>query len=91
MNYFQLADVIGIIGVFIILAAYYLLNIGKMNALNIYYQLMNLVGSVLILFSLFYQWNLPAVIIEVSWIIVSFIGIFRILRLAGKLEDGDVN
>jgi hypothetical protein len=32
------------------------------------------------LISLFFAWNLPAVIIEGFWIVISFYGLFRALR-----------
>jgi hypothetical protein len=70
-------DVISIIGVFIIIVTYFLLQWGRLESNSYSYSWLNIVGSVLILYSLFYDWNLSAVIIEISWIIISFLGIFR--------------
>lgn len=80
MNFYQFADPIGIFGVILVLIAYYLLTVGKMNALDLSYQLLNLFGSAFILFSLIYTWNLSAVMIESAWIVVSFIGIYRSIK-----------
>ncbi len=49
------------------------------------YQIMNLTGSVFLLFSLFFHWNLSSVVIEIAWIMISSIGIFRVLK-ARKLQ-----
>jgi len=74
------ADLVGMIGVFLVLVAYYFLNINKMTALSISYLLLNFIGSWLILFSLFFNWNLSSVIIEIAWIMISLIGLYRYLK-----------
>lgn len=79
------SDFIGIVGVILVLIAYYLLNTHKITAHNIYYQIFNLLGSFLILVSLFYAWNLSAVLIEVAWMIISLIGIVRIIKENKKI------
>jgi hypothetical protein len=73
----QASNTIGIIGVILVLIAYYLLNTDKINALDMRYLLLNLIGSVLILVSLMFHWNLSSVIIEIAWIAISLIGIYR--------------
>lgn len=80
MSLYLLADIIGIMGVCLVLTAYYLLTVGKMTALHLNYQFLNLFGSAFVLFSLFYNWNLSAVIIEIAWILVSAIGIYRAIK-----------
>jgi len=74
------ADIIGLIGVGLILIAYFLLQIHRLSAQNFSYSLLNFVGAGMILFSLFYAWNTPAVIIEVAWILISLYGMFKALR-----------
>jgi hypothetical protein len=73
-------DVIGIIGVFFILVSYVLLQIEKIRAKSLSYSVINLIGAVLILYSLFYNWNLASVIIEFFWIIISLFGIGKSLH-----------
>jgi hypothetical protein len=70
-------DVISILGVFLILGTYFLLQWGRLDSDSYSYSWLNIIGSALVLYSLFYDWNLSAVIIEISWIIISFLGIFR--------------
>lgn len=85
MNIVQLiinrfADIIGIIGVLMVLIAYFMLNTHKFLVLDMRYQLLNFVGSWFILYSLFYSWNLSSVLIEVAWILISIIGIYRVIK-----------
>lgn len=80
-NYFmQFADHIGILGVILTLIAYYLLNVGKLHSESLVYLLLNLIGSVFLLVSLIFHWNLSSVCIEVAWISISLIGIYRAIR-----------
>lgn len=76
----KIADPIGLIGVLIILIAYFLLSIDKWSAMTIKYQSINLVGALLILYSLFFHWNLSSVVIEIAWAFISLIGIYRIYK-----------
>ncbi len=76
------SDGVGIIGVVLLLIAYYLLSTNKMSAQELNYQLLNFIGAVLILFSLFFHWNTASVLIETAWIIISLIGIYRIVLRA---------
>lgn len=72
---------IGMIGVCLVLSAYALLNMNKMNNHSMTYQVMNLIGSIFLLFSLFFNWNISSVVIKITWITISLIGIARILLL----------
>ena len=54
-----------------------MIQIGKLEATNSWYSILNLIGAVLILFSLFYNWNTSAVIIEIFWIMISIFGIYK--------------
>lgn len=76
----MIPDMIGMAGVCLVLIAYCLLNINKMSSHTMPYQVMNLVGSILLLFSLFFHWNLASVVIEIAWISISLMGIVRVLR-----------
>lgn len=76
----RFSDVIGLIGVSCILLAYYLLNTDRLNALNLSYQLLNLSGSILVLVSLCFTVNIASVVIEFAWMIISIIGIRRVLK-----------
>lgn len=76
-----MSNILGILGDFLILLAFFLLQLEKVKSNYLKYLLMNLFGALLLLFSLFYYWNLPAVVIEVAWISISLFGIGKyILR-----------
>ena len=72
-----MSDIIGILGVGIILFTYFLLQIEKLKSLDLIYSVLNLIGAVFLLYSLFYNWNLPSVIIELFWILISLYGIYK--------------
>lgn len=73
-------DIVGMVGVIIILVAYLLLQINTLRIEDILYSLINIIGSLMVLYSLFYNWNLSAVVIEVAWTAISLYGIFKTLR-----------
>lgn len=70
-------DLVGLVGVILILIAYYLLQAEKYSASDSGYLKLNVIGSALLLFSLCYNWNLSSVIIEIIWLVISVWGIFR--------------
>ncbi len=74
------SNMLGIIGVLLVLSAYFLLNINRLSAMSIRYLALNGLGSALILISLMFHWNLASVVIEAAWIIISLLGFYRILK-----------
>ncbi len=77
---FDYANILGIIGVFLILLAYVLLQVERMKAIWVSYSLLNFLGSGLILISLYFYPNLASQIIEVAWFVISFYGLLKALR-----------
>ena len=73
-------DVLGLLGVTIIIIAYALLQTEKLATIQPIYSILNILGASLILFSLLFDWNLSAVLIEVFWIIISIYGLARLLN-----------
>ena len=70
-------DILGIIGVVIILFAYLALQIERLSAQDWRYSALNGVGALLILISLIHSFNLPSFIIEIAWLAISLFGLFR--------------
>lgn len=60
--------------------AYLLLQMDKYTIRSIQYQLLNLVGAILLLISLFVHFNLGSFIIEVFWIGITIYGIAKNIR-----------
>lgn len=77
-------DIVGFCGAVAILLAYFFLQAKKMSPDGLLYSVLNLVGALLILFSLAYAWNLTAVLIEVVWLGISLFGIARWYKVTSK-------
>lgn len=73
-------NIVGLVGVVAILMAYFLLNLNKIAAKSMTYLSFNLIGATLVLYSLWFHWNLSSVVIEFAWITISLIGMFRLWR-----------
>lgn len=82
----QISDPIGIIGVAFILFAYYYLSIGIWKPDIMRYQILNFVGAWFILFSLYFHWNLSSFVIEIAWILISILGMYRIRKEKKRLS-----
>ena len=76
----SLLTFIGLIGVVIVLLAYGLLTTGKIGQHDARYYWLNIAGTVGIAISLFAQWNLPSMVSQVLWIIVSGLALQRLKR-----------
>lgn len=73
-------DIIGVIGVFIIISTYFVLQIEKIKSTDFIYSILNILGSLMILVSIFKYWNLSSFLIEFFWILISLIGIFKSIQ-----------
>lgn len=74
---FEFHDLIGLVGALLVLGAYMMLQMDRMSPASLIYSVLNFVGGLMIMFSLTNAWNLSAVFIEISWIAISFYGIYR--------------
>lgn len=70
-------DFIGNIGVLLILTTYFALQIGKITPNSILYSLLNAIGAVFVLISLYFKFNLSAFFIEFFWLLISIYGIYK--------------
>jgi hypothetical protein len=86
MNSF-LVDAIGIVGVAMVLATYFLLQSEKIDSKGFLYSFLNLVGALLIVYSLLYSWNLASFIIEFVWILISLYGLKKWYRSKRQKND----
>ena len=80
MNY-GLMDLVGNIGVVILIITYLLLQLERIRSTDLSYSVLNALGAGLIVASLIVDFNLSALVMEVFWVLISFIGIGRHLRL----------
>ncbi len=70
-------DIVGLLGVAAIILSYMLLQAEILKPNQPIYSVLNLMGALLILFSLFFNWNLSSVVIEIFWILISIFGLAR--------------
>jgi len=80
----QWYDWIGILGTAMVLAAFFLLQAGKIHGNRLAYQLLNLVGAACVLVSLVGKFNFPVFLLESAWIVISAYGIVRSFKAWGK-------
>lgn len=81
-------QIIGFIGMVFIVYAYLLLQIKKYTITSFSYQLLNLIGAILLLISLCVHFNLGSFIIEVFWIIITLYGMYK--NLKGKKNEKSI-
>lgn len=77
MDIFQL---IGFIGMIFVVVAYFLLQTEKKKISSWTYQVLNLIGAILLLISLFVHFNLGSFVIEVFWIAITVFGMYKNLK-----------
>ena len=80
MSYSPL-DLVGNIGVVILIITYLMLQLNKLSSDSLAYSVLNAVGAGLIVVSLLFDFNLSALLMEVFWVLISFVGIYRYFRL----------
>lgn len=72
-------DILGTVGVAIIIITYVLLQIRRVRSEQLSYSLLNAVGASFILVSLYYSFNFPAFVVEFFWLLISLFGIGKYL------------
>ena len=77
----SLPEITGIFGVIIIIIAYILLQLEKMDAKDLGFSVLNTIGALLIIISLLYDWNLASFIMEATWMMVSLYGIIKYYKM----------
>ena len=75
---YEFHDFIGNLGVALILAAYLLVQMRRLDATGLPFLVANGLGAAFILVSLLYDFNLSAFIIEIAWLLISLYGLARI-------------
>jgi multidrug transporter EmrE-like cation transporter len=78
---YSLLDLVGNTGVVMLIITYLMLQVNKIRSDGLAYSILNAVGASLIILSLLVNFNLSAFIMEVFWVLISFVGIYRYFRL----------
>ena len=77
---FTIPDIIGLIGVSLILITYAALTLEKMDPKGWRYSAGNGLGAILILISLYFSFNLASFVIEIAWLAISIFGLWKAWR-----------
>jgi predicted membrane protein len=79
-------DLVGNIGVLLMVIAYLLLQLEKLSSSALSYLLLNTVGALLVIVSLMYRFNLSAFLMEAFWLLISLFGLAKPLISRTKAE-----
>lgn len=86
---YGMVDFLGIMGVGIIVVTYLFLQLGKLRSDALAYSLMNAIGASLIVVSLLVNFNLSALLMEVFWVLISLLGVYRYFRFKTLGHDNN--
>lgn len=76
---FTFYDLVGTIGVSLIIISYTFLQLEKIRSDNPLYSVLNAIGASLVLISLYFDFNFSAFIVEFFWLLISLFGIGKYL------------
>jgi hypothetical protein len=74
---FTFIDWLGVLGSVIIAGAYLAVSRSWVDATRPGFNFLNLFGAILVLLSLYFRPNAGAIIIEVLWILIAVVALFR--------------
>ncbi|MGH8274694.1 MAG: CBU_0592 family membrane protein [Gammaproteobacteria bacterium] len=72
----MIPEILGVIGVLMVIAAFFLLVSERLSEIHPAYLGSNILGSALILVSLAHHFNLAATLMQAAWIVVTIAGAF---------------
>ncbi len=75
-----MSDSVGMLGTALVVLAYFLLQLERIESGGVGYSLLNLVGATCLLFSLCFTFNLASFVIELFWIAASLVGLWKYWR-----------
>jgi predicted membrane protein len=70
-------DLVGNVGVLLMVIAYLLLQLEKLSSSALSYLLLNTVGAILVIISLLFRFNLSAFLMEAFWLLISLYGLAK--------------
>ncbi|WP_371185273.1 CBU_0592 family membrane protein [Thalassotalea maritima] len=81
------ADIVGMIGTVLTVAAFFLNQVDRIDPKGLPYNIMNLVGAILLLISLSIHFNLASFVIEVFWIFATIVGLYRYHQRNKRIKE----
>jgi ABC-type Na+ efflux pump permease subunit len=73
-------NTVGLVGVVMMVIAFFLLQAGKMTPQTPIYLWLNLIGALAVMVSLYRFWNLSSFVIECFWAGISLYGLVKLKR-----------
>ena len=70
-------DLVGNVGVLLMVIAYLLLQLEKLSSSALSYLLLNTLGAILVIISLKFRFNLSAFLMEAFWLLISLYGLTK--------------
>jgi len=70
-------DLVGNIGVLLMVIAYLMLQLEKLSSSAASYLLLNAVGALMVIVSLMFRFNLSAFFMEAFWLLISLYGLAK--------------
>ncbi len=77
IDIYFISNIVGLIGATLVIIVYFFLQAGYVTARSNLFLLANCLGSIMLIFSLYFHWNLSSFIIEIMWLSVSIYGIYK--------------
>jgi len=81
LNEVGISDIIGLIGVALLITTYALLQFDRIDPKGFWYSFNNMVVAILVTVSLIYSFNLASMVIEVFWFSLSVYGIWKYFKI----------
>ncbi len=82
MTNINLPDIVGLMGVALLISTYGLLQFDRIDPKGFWYSFNNMIVAILVTVSLLYNFNLASMVIEVFWFTLS---VYGLLKYFGKI------
>ena len=83
----SLFEAMGLVGVAFYLGSYAALQFGLIDGKRMIYPALNFIAASCVLVSLFENFNMPSLLIQISWITISLYGISRIVIAPNQRKE----
>jgi len=77
---FLLSNLLGWVGMILILLAYFLISTNRIEEDNRLYQILNFFGAIGIIINTFFQKAWPAMTLNIAWALIALITIYKTKR-----------
>ena len=79
-------DIFGWIGSILLVVAYALISNNKIKADSYFYQILNIIGSIALIFNTYHYTAYPSTFVNVIWLVIGAVAIFKISKKLAKTQ-----